>query len=129
MSQTYQSGSEGELETSRASRRSGSGVDRLPHPLPRTHVDESKRRNLTDGNGSEVDNASAYEGFARAPPPADVEAGQPIDTGGVLCDTIVFARISQKCEIVTVLICCILEMVTSSVHLLNASNLKFVSYI
>ena len=85
MSETYQSENETNSETSRASSHHGSGVERLPHPLPLTHVDENKSnesRNSADGIDDELGNAAPQGKCAQTPPPAVLGAGQPLTTRG-----------------------------------------------
>jgi len=72
-------------ETSRANSQDESGVDRLPHPLSLTHVDENKHdevRNSANGIGLTVDNFASRGKCVQTPPPAVLGAGQSPTTRG-----------------------------------------------
>jgi len=63
-------------ETSRANSQDESGVDRLPHPLSLTHVDETQPRNSANGLEVKLGDAIPREKCVQTPPTAGLEAGQ-----------------------------------------------------
>jgi hypothetical protein len=63
-------------ETSRANSQVGSGVDRLPYPLPLTHVDETQPRNSANGLQTKPGDAALRQKCVQMPPTAELEAGQ-----------------------------------------------------